>query len=100
MVVVGARGVRVIYGLAVPLPWYRGGQGASPLIAFAFVRIRPIEASLAKGRRRLVDRRGVPLEARGGCAASSEGRNPFGGGKAPPPEARKSTPRRPFSPSG
>lgn len=75
-------------------------------VAFDRVRLRPNTPNrgiawpgVAKGRRRLVDRRGVPLEARGGCAASSEGRSPFGGGKAPPPEARKSTPRRPFSPS-
>lgn len=96
--------VHEVYAWFMASPFlYPGRPGR---VAFDRVRLRPNTPNrgiawpgVAKGRRRLVDRRGVPLEARGGCAASSEGRSPFGGGKAPPPEARKSTPRRPFSPS-
>lgn len=89
------RCTRVIYGSLVPVPLgARGGQDASPLIAFA--------SQYAQSRYRSVGGCQGPQtigRQAGRTFPSSEGRNPFGGGKAPPPEPRQvNSSTRPFSP--
>lgn len=97
---VGARGV---YAWFMARSSRALAQGWPGRVAFDRLRvwIRPIEVSLGRGLLRAADdwsTGGAYLSKLAVVVVAPEGRNSFGGGKAPPPEPRKVNPSTRFLP--